>query len=315
MNHCFVNNLCISSISSYCDQRCGYDIHIPPHLPIYDGHIHLNQVVSKIEADFISAKVFPSTREYHFINNNHKPNEWLVPNLSTFSSNVHIYPTIGIHPKYFNSQSIFQNLNDLNNHLEISHTHSNFKNKIVALGECGLDETAITTIDHQIFVLQNQIDLANHFHLPIVLHCRGFHLYQTLFDCLKSRISDKYVPLHWHCINTNSNLDIIDLFLNHFPNSYIGLNGSITYTTNPHNSIKFQNWLVNRAPFLPNRLIFETDYPYLPPQNLKGTYDPTCALIATAKYLSNTTNDPNQNIFSYIHSSNINIKTMYGLHT
>jgi Tat protein secretion system quality control protein TatD with DNase activity len=73
-------------------------------------------------------------------------------------------------------------------------------------------------------------------------------------------------------MNSNSNLHIIDLFLNEFPNAYIGINGSITYRTNIENSIMYENWLVNRSPFLPDRLIVETDYPYLPPRNLHGIY-------------------------------------------
>jgi TatD DNase family protein len=313
MDHCSVNNICISSISSHCDQRCGCQIHIPPQLPIYDGHIHLNQIISKIESDFVSAKAFPSIREYHFINNNHKPNEWLVPNPSPFSSHVHIYPTIGIHPKYFNSQSIYQNLNDLNNYLEISRTCSIIKNKIVAIGEFGLDETATATIDHQLFVLQKQIDLANQFHLPIVLHCRGFHLFQTLFDCLKNREFNRHIPIHWHCINSNSNLDVIDLFLNQFPNSYIGLNGSITYESNNQNSILFNNWLKDRSPFISKRLILETDYPYLSPRNLYGVYDPSCAIISTALYLEKMIENPYENVMSLLLSSNLNIKSMYNL--
>ena len=85
MNHCFVGNLCIPSIWSHCDQRCEQQIHISPHLPIYDGHIHLNQAHSKIQSDFISVKASPPIREYCFINNNHKPYEWLLLNLILFS--------------------------------------------------------------------------------------------------------------------------------------------------------------------------------------------------------------------------------------
>ncbi|CAF4964690.1 unnamed protein product [Rotaria sp. Silwood1] len=50
------------------------------------------------------------------------------------------------------------------------------------------------------------------------------------------------------------------------------------------------------SPFLSERLIFETDYPYLPPQNLHGKYDPPTALIATAIYLSKAVTDSDENL-------------------
>jgi len=204
-------------------------------------------------------------------------------------------------------------LDNLKIHLEISRYNQNLENEIVAVGECGLDETSATSIEHQIFVFEKQIDLAIQFNLPIVLHCRGAHLYKKLFECLKNRIFDKNQRLHWHCINSNANLHIVDLFLNEFSNSYIGLNGSITYETYSDNSLMFKDWLVARSPFLPDRLILETDYPYLLPRNLHGTYDPSCALLATAVYLTKTINDSNQNPLSYVQFSNRNIKIMYGL--
>jgi Tat protein secretion system quality control protein TatD with DNase activity len=169
MNHCFVDSFCVTSVSSRCDQRCGQQSHIPPDIPIYDGHIHLNQVISKIHPDLLSVRVIPPIRQFYFINNNHKPNEWLIPNPSPFLSHVHIHPTIGIHPKDFDPKSLYQILNDLRTHLEISRHDQNLENKIVAVGECGLDETSMTTIKHKIFVLEKQIDPAIQFNLPIVL--------------------------------------------------------------------------------------------------------------------------------------------------
>jgi len=108
MNHCFVDNFCAASISSRCDQRCGQQNHIPPDIPIYDGHIHLNQVIPKIQSHLLSVRLVLPIRQFHFINNNHKPDEWLIPNPSPFLSHVHIYPTIGIHPKYFDLKSLYQ---------------------------------------------------------------------------------------------------------------------------------------------------------------------------------------------------------------
>ncbi|CAF4093686.1 unnamed protein product, partial [Rotaria magnacalcarata] len=280
-------------ISVEVDDECGQRNHIPSDIPIYDGHIHLNQITSKIQSDLLSIRVSPPIRQFYFINNDHKPDEWLIPNPSPNPSHVHIRSTIGIHPKYFTPKSLYQTLDNLRTYLEISHHNQTPENKIVAVDECGLDETSTTSIKHQIFVFEKQIDLAMQFDLPIVLHCRGSHLYKKLFDCLKSRISDKNQRLHWHCINSNANLYIVDLFLNQFPNSYIGLNGSITYETNFENTLMFKNWFIDRSRYLPDRLIFETDYPYLSPRNLHGTYDPSCALLATSEYLSKTIDDAN----------------------
>ena len=75
MNPCCIDDLCISSVCSHCDQRCGEQIHILPHPPIYDGHIHLNQSVLKIQSDFISVEAPFPIHEYHFVNNNHKHDE------------------------------------------------------------------------------------------------------------------------------------------------------------------------------------------------------------------------------------------------
>src|SRR5690349_5864872 len=104
---------------------------------------------------------------------------------------------LGIHPKYFDPKSSYQTLDDLKIRLEISRHDQNPKNKIVTVGECGLDETSMATIEHQIFVLEKQIDLAIQFDLPIVLHCRGTHVYKKLFDCLKRQTSGKNQRLHW----------------------------------------------------------------------------------------------------------------------
>ena len=238
--------ICTMSISSHCNQKCGRAIHVPPCIAIYDGHIHLNQPVSQLQSDLLFLKEASPVREFHFINNNHKPGEWLTPNLS-FSSHVHVYSTFGIHPKYFKLQSIYQNLSDLQNRLQISATLQDPHYKLVALGESGLDDTSMASIDQQMFMLEKQIDLATKFNVPFVLHCHGYDFYRKLFHYLKQRIFDRNLSIHWHCINSNANLNVVDVFLHEFPNSYIGINGSITYETNTESASMFENWLVNRC--------------------------------------------------------------------
>ena len=195
MHRCFVDNLCTTSISSYCDHKCDCEIHVPPNVPIYDGHIHLNQNVFKIDVYLISAKRTP-IRNFHFINNYHKPEEWLTPITSLFLPHVHIYPTLGIHPKYLDPRSLHQILSNLKFHLETSHLHSHSKDRIAAVGECGLDETSMIPLEQQLFALEKQIALAEDYYLPIVLHCRGIHVYKKMHECLASRIRNRNLPIH-----------------------------------------------------------------------------------------------------------------------
>ena len=69
---------------------------------------------------------------------------------------VHLYTTLGIHPKYFAPPSMYEIINNLQTCLEVSNTTSDPNKKLVVVGECGLDSTTTTTttIDHQVFVLQ-----------------------------------------------------------------------------------------------------------------------------------------------------------------
>ncbi|CAF1516974.1 unnamed protein product, partial [Adineta steineri] len=311
MHRCVLKNLCTTSISSSCDHKCDQKNHVPPNIPIYDGHIHLNQNVFKIHSDFVSTKTTPPIRDFYFINNYHKPNEWLTPITSLSLPHVHIYHTLGIHPKYFDPNFLHQILNNLKSRLEVSHLHSNSKDKIVAIGECGLDVTSTISLQQQLFAFEKQIDLATSFHIPLVLHCRGTHLYKKMYESLKSRIEHRNLSIHWHCINSHSDLHVVDLFLNTFPNAYIGINGSITYETNSNNSIMFQKWLIDRSTYLPDRIILETDYPHLSPKNLHGVYDPSCAIFGTALYLSEIIHSSDQHALAYLHASNTNIKLMY----
>lgn len=137
-----------------------------------------------------------------------------------------------MHSKYLNYQSIYQNLNDLQNHCKALATKPNPQNKLVVVGECGLDSTSVAPINEQMLILEKQNDLAIQFNRSLVLHCRDSHIYRRLYDCFRNRIYNKNLLMHVHCINNNANLNVVDIFFHEFPNSYIGIKGSITYETN-----------------------------------------------------------------------------------
>ena len=111
------------------------------------------------------------------------------------------------------------------------------------------------TINKQKEFFIAQIELANELHLPIIVHDREAH--KDTIDILK-----KYPPLHGcviHCFSGSLEMmkECVKLGF------YIGLDGPVTY----------KNAVVPKevAKAVPlERLLLETDAPYLPPVPFRG---------------------------------------------
>ena len=129
--------------------------------------------------------------------------------------------------------------------------------KVVAIGEIGLDyywNKENKDIQKEIFI--KQIELANELNLPIVIHTREA-IYDTL-DILKNRVECKNKGV-FHCCPLNLDLVIEAVKLGF----YISFAGPITFknSKNAEEIIKF-------VPT--DRILIETDSPYLSPEPLRG---------------------------------------------
>jgi TatD DNase family protein len=172
-----------------------------------------------------------------------------------------IYFAVGVHPydihKYFKK------------FLEHFITHP----KCVAVGECGLDyyrlpedkEKAREEKELQKEIFIEQIEIANRYKKPLIVHIR-----EASRD--SQEILEKYakVPGVLHCFNADHQL--LNLAKKDF---YFGIGGVITF--------KNARKLVEVYPKIPqDRLIIETDSPYLTPHPYRGTRnEPSyCNLIA-----------------------------------
>ena len=129
--------------------------------------------------------------------------------------------------------------------------------KIVAIGEIGLDyywEKENKDIQQEMFI--KQIELANRLELPIVIHTR-----EAVMDTLKilkeHPVNKKGV---FHCCPLNRELVKEGLKLGF----YISLSGVITFK-----NAKNADEIIDMIP--ENRLLIETDSPYLSPEPLRGT--------------------------------------------
>lgn len=130
--------------------------------------------------------------------------------------------------------------------------------KIVAIGEIGLDyhwNKENKEIQKQVF--QKQIELANQYNLPIVIHTR--EAIEDTLSILKkeSIVKNKGV---FHCCPLNRELVKEALKLDF----YISFAGPITFKNS-----KNAKEIVNMVPL--NKILIETDSPYLAPEPKRGT--------------------------------------------
>ena len=161
-----------------------------------------------------------------------------------------IYAAIGFHPENIfdvSDKELYEVLN-LSKHP-----------KVVGIGEIGLDyhwtkDPDKREIQKEFFI--KQIEYANNAKLPISIHSR-----EAFNDTLE--ILKQHKPLYggvMHCYSgsVENIIDIINL------NLYIGLDGPVTFT-----NAKTPKEVAAEVPL--DRLVVETDCPYLSPHPLRGT--------------------------------------------
>jgi len=133
--------------------------------------------------------------------------------------------------------------------------------KCVAVGECGLDYYRLPESEEEIAkekVLQkevfiDQIDLANKYNKPLIVHIREASLDSK--EILKEYAK---VPGVLHCYNANQGL--LELANKDF---YFGIGGVVTF--------KNARKLVEVLPKIPlDKIVLETDSPYLTPHPYRG---------------------------------------------
>ena len=131
-------------------------------------------------------------------------------------------------------------------------------NKVVAIGEIGLDyywNKRNKELQKQVFI--KQIELANKLNLPIVIHTRDAVM-DTL-DILKN-IKPTIKPGVFHCCPLNIELVKEALKLGF----YISFAGPVTFKNS-----KNASEIIQMVPL--DKMLIETDSPYLAPEPIRGT--------------------------------------------
>ena len=189
----------------------------------------------------------------------------------------HIYASIGIHPN-----DLTDTWQDDLAQLEIL-LQDKEANKIVAIGECGLDaHYPDYNIERQKEAFACQIELALKYDLPLVIHTRDVGN-----ETLKSLEPYKNENLRGtiHCFSE-------DLPFAQTAISYgfvLGLGGTITYPKN--NTLRDVALTIGL-----DHIILETDAPFLPPQIIRGKKNHPKYIRSIAEYIADLLEVPYQQV-------------------
>lgn len=174
-----------------------------------------------------------------------------------------VFAAIGIHPV----DAVNTPKSDLKE-LEKLITHS----KVVAVGEIGLDyhwikEENERAIEKEFFIAQ--LDLANTYKKPVIIHMRDAT--KDTYDILKSNLPKYQGVMHSYSASKEMALQFIELGM------YIGLGGPVTFL-----NAREPKEVARVVP--EDRLLLETDSPYLTPHPFRGRLNESARipLIANA---------------------------------
>lgn len=140
------------------------------------------------------------------------------------------------------------------------------QSKCVAVGEIGLDYyRKYASPEDQKEILLRQLDFAEEFCLPVILHCREAETdLSNILEAWHNRLIKNGSPLVkrpgvLHAFS--GSLEMMKLFADR--GFYFGIGGPITFKNNPERVS-----LIQQIPI--DRLVFETDAPYLAPLPFRG---------------------------------------------
>lgn len=181
----------------------------------------------------------------------------------------YMYCAVGIHPENLDSDTTVNQIEKLSKY-----------EKCVAIGEIGLDYYYNSeNKQEQIKVFTEQILLAKDLNLPVIVHDRDAHA-----DTLE--ILKKYKPKGVvHCFSGSPEMakEIINIGM------YIGVGGVVTF--------KNAKRLPEVTAIVPNnRLLIETDCPYLSPEPLRGKICHSGLIPLTAEKIAQIRNVSTEDI-------------------
>lgn len=251
---------------------------------LVDSHCHLNYL-NDMGLDIDNVVKEATDNNVKIINNigtNINDTQKIIDLANNYDN---VYATVGHHPEELENgiasvEELLQFTND---------------SKIIGIGESGLDyHFRSDNRNDQIKNFESHIEVARITHLPLIIHTRDAD--SDMIDILVNEIKNGFFSFVLHCFSSSKELAYKALDLD----GYISLSGIVTFK----NATSLQDIVKN----LPkNRLLIETDSPYLAPVPFRGKTNQPKYVKEVALFLSNIFGIDFQEIQSITTSNFLNL--------
>ncbi len=228
-------------------------------MEFFDSHTHLtDEIYDKSVEQIVNDAKLNNVNYIVDIGYNESTSSAAVKNAEMFEG---VYATVGLHP-----ENVDEYTGDFNYIYELAKS-----SKVVAIGEIGLDYHYDNSEEHkakqkELFI--KQIEIANELDLPVVIHSRDADM--DMLEILKShKIKNNCVM---HCFS--SSVEVLKEVLK--LDCYVSIAGPVTF--------KNARSLIDVAKLVPDdKLLIETDAPYLAPEPFRGKKNEAAYVVHTAE--------------------------------
>lgn len=226
-------------------------------MELFDSHAHLmdNKFSGEVATIIENAK----QNDVKYIVNIGTDEETSKEAVSQANELENVYAVVGLYPEYCNDDNV---------NLDFIYELSKNK-KVVAVGEIGLDyHREETNRENQKKHFIEQIKIANELKLPVAIHSRDADM--DMLEILKNNKIENGFVMHCFSSSTEIAKEIIKL------GGYISLSGTVTF--------KNAKNIVEVAKLVPeDKLLVETDSPYLSPEPFRGSRNEPANVKYTAQ--------------------------------
>lgn len=251
-----------------------------------DTHCHIQFPAFNADRDAVIRRGFDASVRMIAVGTSRKTSEDAIALASRTDG---VWSTVGLHPTHL--FSTYHDQHESAAALGIENFDHEYylrlarQPKVVAIGECGLEYYRLPEFDvddvkqRQRSVFRDHCEIATELNLPLVIHCRDAHedMIRILSDEVRAGCLPRRGVVHSFTGTAADAAAYLQL------NFYIGVNGIVTFAK-PRAGQEFLPDVIGEIPL--DRLILETDAPYLAPAPFRGKRNEPAYVREVARFVA-----------------------------